>query len=145
MHNLGQGVQAWIAFSREGTVQGFAGQMGFTGQCGHIPDPGGGHVFERYLEQLYVTFRQYLFKILAAVSGSFSMSLPVSASVTKRECPLKLLWWPKGSEDKPLIEGVSSSHKESCVSGFATDFVEKLLADTLDRSLFSLPVPFLQE
>ena len=71
MQNLGQGVQAWIAFSREGSVQGFAGQMGFPGQCGHIPDPGGGHVFERYLEQLYVTFRQYLFKIHGGGLGSF--------------------------------------------------------------------------
>ena len=71
MQNLGQGVQAWIAFSREGSVQAFAGQTGFTGQCDHIPDPGGGHGFERYLEQLYVTFRAYLFKIHGGGLGIF--------------------------------------------------------------------------
>ena len=71
MQNIGQGIQTWIAFSPEGSVQGFAGQMGFTGQCGHIPDPGGGHVVERYLEQLYVTFRVYPFKMHGGGLGIF--------------------------------------------------------------------------
>ena len=76
MKNLCQGVQAGIAFSREGSVQGFVGQMGFPGQCGHVPDPGGDYVFERCLEQLYVTFRQYLCKIL----GGLVFHFPFDAS-----------------------------------------------------------------